>query len=89
MRARIDWKYLLGLSLADPGFDHSVLSEFRIRVAGAGLELAGESVRAALEALAAAHPDWVAQRICVSDFACRYGTPLTSWRAPGQPGQAG
>ena len=33
------------------------------------LELAGESVRAALEALAAAHPDWLAQRICVSDFA--------------------
>ena len=29
------------------------------------LELAGESVRAALEALTAAHPDWVAQRICV------------------------
>jgi transposase len=121
VRARIDWKYLLGLSLADPGFDHSVLSEFRGRVADAGLELvaldallarlaaaglvkaggrqrtdathvvaavaalnrlelAGESVRAVLEALAAAHPDWVAQRICVSDFARRYGTPLTSWR---------
>ena len=123
VRARIDWKYLLGLALADPGFDHSVLAEFRGRVADAGLELvvldallarlaasglvraggkqrtdathvvaavaalnrlelAGESVRAALEALAAAHPDWVAQRICVSDFARRYGTPLTSWRPP-------
>jgi hypothetical protein len=46
------------------------------------LELAGESVRAALEALAAAHPDWVAQRICVADFARRYGTPMTSWRPP-------
>src|SRR6266545_3304873 len=46
------------------------------------LELAGESVRAALEALAAAHPDWLAQRICVSDFARRYGTPMTSWRPP-------
>ena len=46
------------------------------------LELAGESVRAALEALAAAHPDWVAQRICVPDFARRYGTPMTSWRPP-------
>jgi hypothetical protein len=38
VRARIDWKYLLGLSLEDPGFDHTVLAEFRGRVAGAGLE---------------------------------------------------
>ena len=29
LRARIDWKYLLGLDLTDPGFDFSVLSEFR------------------------------------------------------------
>ena len=28
VRARIDWKYLLGLELTDPGFDFSVLSEF-------------------------------------------------------------
>src|SRR3954464_6785735 len=32
VRARIDWKYLLGLELADPGFDHSVLCEFRSRL---------------------------------------------------------
>jgi transposase len=123
VRARIDWKYLLGLALDDPGFDHTVLSEFRGRVTGAGLEqmvldallerlaaaglvkaggkqrtdsthviaavaalgrleLAGESVRAALEALAAAHPDWLAQRVCVADLARRYGTSMTSWRPP-------
>jgi len=123
VRTRIDWQYLLGLPLDDPGFDHTVLAEFRARVADAGLEqvaldallarlaaeglvkaggkqrtdstrvvaavaalnrleLAGESVRAALEALTAAHPDWVAQRICVPDFARRYGTPMTSWRPP-------
>jgi transposase len=123
VRTRIDWQYLLGLPLDDPGFDHTVLAEFRARVAGGGLErvaldallarlaasglvkaggkqrtdsthviaavaalnrleLAGESVRAALEALTAAHPDWVAQRICVPDFARRYGTPMTSWRPP-------
>jgi transposase len=123
VRTRIDWQYLLGLPLADPGFDHSVLAEFRGRVAGAGLEqvvldallarlagaglvkaggkqrtdsthviaavaalnrleLAGESVRAALEALAAAHPAWLEQRVCVPDFARRYGTPMTSWRPP-------
>src|SRR5262245_39171089 len=29
VRARIDWKYVLGLELTDPGFDASVLSEFR------------------------------------------------------------
>jgi transposase len=32
VRTRIDWKYLLGLELTDPGFDHSVLSEFRLRL---------------------------------------------------------
>jgi len=123
VRTRIDWQYLLGLPWDDPGFDHTVLAEFRARVAGAGLEqvaldallgklaaeglvkaggkqrtdstrvtaavaalnrleLAGESVRAALEALTAAHPAWVAQRICVPGFARRYGTPMTSWRPP-------
>jgi transposase len=123
VRTRIDWQYLLGLGLDDPGFDHTVLPEFRAKVADAGLEqvvldallerlvseglvkaggkqrtdsthvvaavaalnrlqLAGESVRAALEALTAAHPAWVAQRICVPGFARRYGTPMTSWRPP-------
>jgi len=123
VRARLDWKYLLGLPVDDPGFDHTVLAEFRGKVAEAGLErvaldallarlaadgllraggkqrtdsthvvaavaalnrleLAGESVRAALEALAAAHPDWLAQRICVPDWTGRYGTPMTAWRPP-------
>lgn len=31
VRARIDWKYALGLELTDAGFDYSVLSEFRVR----------------------------------------------------------
>ncbi len=128
VRTRLDWKYLLGLSLDDPGFDHTVLAEFRGKVAETGLEqvaldallaklaaeglvkaggkqrtdsthvvaavaalnrleLAGESVRAAVEALAAAHPDWVAQRICVADWARRYGDPgdvLAAARLPGQ-----
>jgi transposase len=35
VRSRIDWKYLLGLELEDPGFDFSVLSEFRDRLVGA------------------------------------------------------
>jgi transposase len=120
-RTRLDWQYLLGLPLDDAGFDHTVLVEFRARVAEAGLEqvvldallarlaeagllagggkqrtdsthvtaavaalnrleLVGESVRAALEALAAAHPQWLAGRICVADFTRRYGTPMTGWR---------
>ena len=128
VRMRIDWKYLMGLPLDDPGFDDSVLSEFRGKVADAGLEqvaldallgrlaadglvagggkqrtdsthvvaavaalnrleLAGESVRAVLEALAAAHPGWLEQRVCVSDFARRYGTPMTSWRPPASQAQ--
>jgi transposase len=32
VRARIDWKYLLGLDLRDAGFDFSVLCEFRARL---------------------------------------------------------
>ena len=32
VRARIDWKYALGLELTDAGFDFSVLSEFRSRL---------------------------------------------------------
>jgi transposase len=32
VRARIDFKYALGLELTDPGFDYSVLSEFRDRL---------------------------------------------------------
>ena len=123
VRTRIDWQYLLGLPFDDPGFDPTVLVEFRARVADAGLEqvvldallerlvsaglvkaggkqrtdsthviaavaalnrleLVGESVRAALEALAAAHPVWLEQRVCVSDFARRYGAPMTSWHPP-------
>src|SRR5919106_916612 len=38
VRARIDWKYLLGLELADPGFDASVLCEFRSRLVEGGAE---------------------------------------------------
>lgn len=32
VRGRIDWKYLLGLELTDPGFHYSVLCDFRNRV---------------------------------------------------------
>ena len=47
VRTRIDWQYLLGLPLDDPGFDHTVLSEFRNRVADAGLMVAARSARQA------------------------------------------
>lgn len=32
VRGHIDWKYLLCLDLTDPGFDHTVLCEFRARL---------------------------------------------------------
>src|SRR6266849_5823682 len=38
VRERLDWKYLLGLELSDPGFDASVLSEFRQRLLAQGAE---------------------------------------------------
>lgn len=101
VRGRLDWKYLLGLELADPGFDHSVLTEFRdrliagdvgiklldrvleaaaeqslIRAGGRartdstivlsaarqinGLVRLGETLRAALNSVAAREPEWLA-----------------------------
>lgn len=45
VRSRIDWKYLLGLELDDPGFDHTVLTEFRDRL------IAGEEQRLLLDTL--------------------------------------
>jgi transposase len=36
VRLRVDWKYLLGLELDDQGFDASVLTEFRARLADSG-----------------------------------------------------
>jgi len=38
VRARIDWKYALGLELIDPGFDSTVLCEFRTRLVAGGAE---------------------------------------------------
>jgi transposase len=38
VRSRIDWKYVLRLELTDPGFDASVLCEFRTRLLKGGAE---------------------------------------------------
>jgi transposase len=38
VRGRIDWKYALNMELTDPGFDHTVLSEFRGRLIEGGAE---------------------------------------------------
>jgi transposase len=122
VRGRLDWKYALGLPLDDEGFDFSVLSEFRSRLAAAGLEraifdlllerlkelglvkaggtartdstqvlgrirdlnrleLAGETVRAALESLAAAAPDWLAGLIDAS-WQEVYGQRIDGMRLP-------
>ena len=45
VRSRIDWKYALSLALTDPGFDASVLCEFRARL------IAGQAENSLLEAL--------------------------------------
>jgi len=47
VRSRIDWTDVLSLELTDPGFDHTVLSEFRTRL------LAGEAERLRLDTLLA------------------------------------
>ncbi|MDP9479168.1 MAG: IS1182 family transposase [Actinomycetota bacterium] len=116
VRARIDWKFALGLELTDAGFDFSVLSEFRDRLLAGGaeqlllermlerfaerglvkargkqrtdsthvlsavralnrIELVGETMRAALNALAVAAPEWLRERAPEEWFA-RYGRPV-------------
>jgi transposase len=123
VREKISWKYALGMTLTDPGFDASVLSEFRARLVAHGLEervldvllarlgelglvkargkqrtdsthvlsavrdlnrleLAGESVRAAVEALSVAAPGWLPTVIDVPDWATRYSARVDSWRLP-------
>jgi transposase len=47
VRSRIDWKYVLSLELTGPGFDHTVLSEFRTRL------LAGNAEQLLLDTLLA------------------------------------
>jgi transposase len=49
VRARIDWKYALDLGLTDPGFDHTVLSEFRSRL------VHGQAERQPVSALGLVH----------------------------------
>jgi transposase len=39
VRGRIDWKYALALEITDPGFDASVLSEFRDRLIAGSAEM--------------------------------------------------
>jgi hypothetical protein len=46
------------------------------------LELAGESVRAVVEALAVAAPGWLPTVIDVHDWTQRYGARVDSWRLP-------
>lgn len=122
VRARIDVKYLLGLELTDPGFDHTVLTGFRDRLLAHGmearvldlllerlaelglvgsggrqrtdsthvlaavrslnrLEFIGETLRAALEALAAAAPDWLRASMDPA-WQERYGARVDAYRLP-------
>jgi transposase len=115
VRGRLDWKYLLGLELTDPGFDHTVLSEFRARLTTGQaeqrlldtllvqlqelgllkargrqrtdstpilaavrtlnrLERVGETLRAALNALASVVPDW----LCDGALVWRSGHELSA-----------
>ncbi|GAA2798044.1 hypothetical protein GCM10010505_26370 [Kitasatospora aburaviensis] len=122
VRARIDFKYALGLELGDPGFDFSVLSEFRDRLveADAGrrvldgvldaarakgllktagrartdsthvlsaaremfwLEMVSETLRSALNALAQAAPEWLAD-VAEPDWFRHYATRAEDSRFP-------
>jgi transposase len=122
VRGRIDWKYALGLELTDPGFNHTVLSEFRSRVVEGQaawrlleillkrlralgllkkrgrqrtdsthvlaavrvlnrLERVGETLRAALNSLAAIAPAWL-QAVAPPEWYDRYGSRLENYNFP-------
>lgn len=122
VRARMDWKFLLGLELDDPGFDFSILGDFRARLVGHGLEervldlalericglgllraggrqrtdsthvlaavrvlnrmeFVGETLRAALEALAVVAPQWLTGLVS-AEWVERYGARIDSYRFP-------
>lgn len=116
VRSRIDWKYALSLELDDPGFDASILCEFRTRLLENGeerllfdallerframglvkargrqrtdsthvlaaarnlerLELVGEAMRRALNAMAVAALGWLRSR-ARPEWALRYARPF-------------
>src|SRR5215207_52027 len=122
VRARIDWKYALGLELTDPGFHFSVLAEFRARLVAGGaehllldtmlerlkarglvkargkqrtdstyvlaavrdlsfLELVAETLRAALDDVAAGAPDWL-RAVARPVWFERYGRRVEDYRLP-------
>lgn len=127
VRGRIDWKYALGLALTDPGFDFSVLSEFRTRLIGGAaeerllttmlerftdrglfksrghqrtdsthivaavrslnrLEIVGETLHAALNALAQVAPDWLRDHVTAEWF-LRYGKSFSDYQQPQGTGE--
>src|SRR3954470_4852369 len=122
VRGRIDWKYALALALTDPGFDHTVLSEFRSRLVESKaeqllfdtllircrelgllkkrgrqrtdsthvlaavrvlnrLERVGETLRAALNALAVVAPEWL-QAWAPAEWYARYGERVENYHLP-------
>jgi transposase len=122
VRARIDWKYALHLSLTDIGFDASILCEFRERLAQHEaaqqmleqvlqrlqeldllrkggkqrtdatavlaatellnrVQLVAETMRLALEDLAAYRPAWL-RSIALPHWYERYSLVLTGFRLP-------
>src|SRR5579884_591625 len=125
VRSRIDWKYALSLELEDPGFDPSVLCEFRARLLEGNAEhllldtlltwcrekkllkaggkqradsthvlaavrainryeLVLETMRATLDALAVADPDWLRTRL-QPEWAKRYVRRFEPERLPAKP----
>ncbi|MFE9934302.1 IS1182 family transposase [Streptomyces sp. NPDC005533] len=51
------------------------------------LELAGESVRAALEALALTAPSWLTGAVPVTEWEVRYAARIDSWKLPSSQGK--
>src|SRR6266536_1789213 len=82
VRGRIDWKYALGLPLDDPGFDSSVLCEFRARLLQGGAEQQLlDTLPHALNVLAELAPSWLLEH-AESDWAERYGRSWDDDRLP-------
>jgi len=122
VRARLDWKYALALEIDDPGFDATILGDFRTRLLAAGAEerlltimldtlvdagllkargrqrsdsthvlanirtltrltLVAETLRHALNDLAAVAPDWLAAHLDPA-WSERYTVRVEEYRLP-------
>ena len=80
VRSRIDWKYALSLELTDPGFDSTVLSEFRTR-----LVMGAEFALPSLQVSSTRGSQLGGVSVPTRRMYWRMSAPSTAWSVLGKP----